>query len=240
MKNKMIFNNVLAVILVVVSNAALADESQDTKALETQSAVTPSNIEADLGYFFGFSFGNMLKEGGNKTVDLDALMQGMKDSLAGMKPALDDQQQLSVVEAVKERRSEIQKSLATSQIESGENFLAMNSKEEGVIQTASGLQYKIVEEGEGKNPSATDTVVVHYAGQLLNGVEFDSSIKRGEPAEFALNQVIAGWTEGLQLMKAGGKTRFYIPSNLAYGPSGTRGIPPHSVLVFDVELIEIK
>jgi len=240
MNNKTLFNSMLAAILIFVSNIGFAEEAQTANHQETNSAKNTSNIDTDLGYFFGFSFGNMLKEGGNKTVDLEALMRGMKDSLADKTPSLDEQQQLSVVEAVKDRRSEIQKQLASTQIESGENFLEINQQENGVIQTASGLQYKVVEEGEGRHPTETDTVVVHYAGQLLNGVEFDSSIKRGEPAEFALNQVIAGWTEGLQLMKAGGKTRFYIPSNLAYGPSGTRGIPPHSVLVFDVELIEIK
>jgi len=240
MKNKTLFNSTLVAILVLVSNIAFAEETQTVDHQEMNSAKSRSNIDTDLGYFFGFSFGNMLKEGGNKTVDLEALMRGMKDSLADRTPSLDEQQQLSVVEAVKDRRSEVQRQLASTQIESGENFLKTNQQEDGVIQTASGLQYKVVEEGEGSNPIDTDTVVVHYAGQLLNGAEFDSSIKRGEPAEFALNQVIAGWTEGLQLMKAGGKTRFYIPSNLAYGPSGTRGIPPHSVLVFDVELIEIK
>lgn len=240
MNNKMLFNSMLVGIFVVISSMSFAEESQTGSTQETDSEKTPSNIDLDLGYFFGFSFGNMLKEGGNKSVDLEALMRGMNDSLAGKTPALDEQQQVSVVEAVKKRRSTVQKQQATSQIESGENFLETNAKEDGVIQTASGLQYKVVEEGEGRNPAASDTVIVHYAGQLLNGVEFDSSIKRGEPAEFALNQVIAGWTEGLQLMKAGGKTRFYIPSDLAYGPSGTRGIPPHSVLVFDIELIEIK
>ncbi|MFT7687462.1 MAG: FKBP-type peptidyl-prolyl cis-trans isomerase FkpA [Candidatus Azotimanducaceae bacterium] len=237
MRYNTIINNTLAVILTVISTAALAEQSAPAEVAES---ATTNNIDTNLGYFFGFSFGNMLKEGGNKTVDLDALMKGMQDSLNDREPTLQEEEQLAVIEAVKQRRTEVQQQRATSQIESGENFLANNAKAEGVLQTASGLQYKIVEEGEGRHPILTDKVIVHYAGQLLSGVEFDSSIKRGEPAEFVLNQVIAGWTEGLQLMKAGGKMRFFIPSVLAYGPSGTRGIPPHSVLVFDVELIEIK
>ena len=237
MKYNTILNNTLAVMLTVISTAVLAEQSAPVEVSESEAI---NNIDTNLGYFFGFSFGNMLKEGGNQTVDLDALMKGMQDSLNDREPTLQEEQQLAVIEAVKQRRTEVQEQRATSQIESGAIFLANNAKAEGVLQTASGLQYKIVEEGEGKHPTLTDTVVVHYAGQLLSGVEFDSSIKRGEPAEFVLSQVIAGWTEGLQLMKAGGKTRFFIPSLLAYGPSGTRGIPPHSVLVFDVELIEIK
>ncbi|MFT5209994.1 MAG: FKBP-type peptidyl-prolyl cis-trans isomerase FkpA [Flavobacterium sp.] len=237
MRYNTLINNTLAVILTVISTAALAEQSAPAEVAES---ATTNNIDTNLGYFFGFSFGNMLKEGGNKTVDLDALMKGMQDSLNDREPTLQEEEQLAVIEAVKQRRTEVQQQRATSQIESGENFLANNAKAEGVLQTASGLQYKIVEEGEGRHPILTDKVIVHYAGQLLSGVEFDSSIKRGEPAEFVLNQVIAGWTEGLQLMKAGGKMRFFIPSVLAYGPSGTRGIPPHSVLVFDVELIEIK
>jgi FKBP-type peptidyl-prolyl cis-trans isomerase len=237
MRYNTIINNTLAVILTVISTVALAEQSAPAEVAES---ATTNNIDTNLGYFFGFSFGNMLKEGGNKTVDLDALMKGMQDSLNDREPTLQEEEQLAVIEAVKQRRTEVQQQRATSQIESGENFLANNAKAEGVLQTASGLQYKIVEEGEGRHPILTDKVIVHYAGQLLSGVEFDSSIKRGEPAEFVLNQVIAGWTEGLQLMKAGGKMRFFIPSVLAYGPSGTRGIPPHSVLVFDVELIEIK
>ena len=240
MKNNIIKYNMLVALLVVVSTSSFAEQSGTSAKNEGAAQAVNTDIDSDLGYFFGFSFGNMLKEGGNKTVDLDALKKGMLDSLNDREPTLSEEQQMAVIEAVKERRTLVQQQRATSQIESGQNFLVTNAKVEGVFQTASGLQYTVVAEGEGPHPLPTDTVVVHYAGQLLSGVEFDSSIKRGEPAEFKLNQVITGWTEGLQLMKAGGKTRFFIPSDLAYGPSGTRGIPPHSVLVFDVELIEIK
>ena len=123
----------------------------------------------------------------------------------------------------------------------GEKFLAENKTKEGVITTASGLQYKVLTEGSGKSPTATDTVVCHYRGTLLDGTEFDSSYKRGEPAEFPLNRVIPGWTEGVQLMKEGAKYQFFIPSNLAYGPRGAGGvIGPDATLIFEVELIKIK
>ncbi len=108
------------------------------------------------------------------------------------------------------------------------------------MSTSTGLQYQHEVVGEGGMPTAADTVEVHYTGTLLDGTEFDSSIKRGKPASFGLGQVIPGWTEGLQLMRVGGKTRFFIPSDLGYGPGGTRGIPPNSVLIFDVELLSIK
>ncbi len=132
--------------------------------------------------------------------------------------------------------------MAETPIEKGEKYLAENAKTDGVKTTASGLQYKVLKEGEGKSPQATDTVSVHYRGTLLNGTEFDSSIKRGEPAEFPLNRVIPGWTEGVQLMKVGSKYQFTIPPKLAYGERGTPGGPigPNETLIFEVELLKIK
>jgi FKBP-type peptidyl-prolyl cis-trans isomerase len=132
--------------------------------------------------------------------------------------------------------------MAQSAQEKGEKFLAENKTKEGVKTTASGLQYKIVKEGAGKNPAATDTVLVHYKGTLLDGTEFDSSYKRNEPISFPLNRVIPGWTEGLQLVKEGGKAILYIPSKLAYGASGTPGGPigPNETLIFEVELLKVQ
>ena len=204
-------------------------------------------MQAERGYFFGYSFGNMLQQGGNPDVDLGALLQGMQDSLSAVPPALDSDAQTQVMAIVRERQQMIQaeqQALAENESETnlaaGAAFLAENAGKASVSVTDSGLQIEMLTEGTGKKPSVTDVVVVHYEGRLLDGTVFDSSIARGEPAEFALNQVIPGWTEGLQLIKAGGKARLTIPSDLAYGPGGVRSIPPNSVLVFEVELIEVK
>ena len=131
--------------------------------------------------------------------------------------------------------------MAESDLEKGEAFLKENAKKDGVKTTASGLQYKVLKEGDGKSPKATDTVKVHYKGTLIDGKEFDSSYKRGEPIEFPLNGVIPGWTEGVQLMKEGAKYQFTIPSKLAYGERGAGGaIPPNATLIFEVELLKVK
>ena len=132
--------------------------------------------------------------------------------------------------------------MADPNLAKGEAFLAVNAAKEGVKTTASGLQYKVLQEGTGKSPKATDTVVVNYKGTLITGKEFDSSYKRHKPAEFPLNHVIPGWTEGVQLMKEGAKYQFTIPSKLAYGERGTPGgpIPPNSTLTFEIELITVK
>lgn len=138
------------------------------------------------------------------------------------------------------RMSDDRKSMADI-MQEGQAFLASNAQEEGVVTTDSGLQYKVLEAGTGEqHPAATDRVKVHYHGTLLNGTVFDSSVDRGQPIDFGLNQVIPGWTEGVQLMVEGEKTRFYIPSNLAYGNRSVGRIPAGSVLIFDVELIKIN
>lgn len=132
--------------------------------------------------------------------------------------------------------------MSQTALEKGQAFLQENAKKDEVKTTPSGLQYKVLTEGTGKSPKATDTVTVNYRGSLLDGTEFDSSYKRGEPISFPLNRVIPGWTEGVQLMKEGAKYQFYIPANLAYGKQGTPGGPigPDETLIFDVELIKVK
>jgi len=166
------------------------------------------------------------------TLDQDALQQGFKDGLNDTLKFTPEQiQQIA--------QQEMAEQAAEKNIEAGLAYLEENGKKEGVVTTESGLQYEVLEEGEGASPEATDMVKVHYRGTLLDGTEFDSSYKRGEPAEFPLNRVISGWTEGVQLMKEGAKYRFHIPSELAYGARSTGAITPNSTLIFDVELLEV-
>lgn len=240
MKNPLI-TIALALVLSIVSSMAIADDHEG----EGHSGMD-GNLKSDMGYFFGYSFGNMLKQGGNEDVDVDRLMEGLRDSLSNAQPNLTEAQQEAIVSEIQANQQRIQQEAQAAQEQvaaqnsaAGQAFLRENAKIDGVMTTESGLQYLVLEEGDGESPTAESRVRVHYEGRLINDTVFDSSYERGEPAEFGLNQVIPGWTEGLQLMNEGGKARLFIPSDLAYGPGGTRGIPPNSVLVFDVELLEI-
>lgn len=197
-----------------------------------------------VSYALGLGIGSQLKSMGAESLNIDDFGAAIKDVLAGneLKVSMADSQKI-VEEFFREQEkkqraaaAEIGKKLKAE----GEAFLAENAKKDGVKVTESGLQYVVVEEGTGKQPKATDTVRVHYEGRLINGTIFDSSIKRGTPAEFPLNGVILGWTEGLQLMKEGAKYTFFIPYKLAYGEAGAAGaIPPCATLIFDVELIKV-
>jgi len=214
---------------------------------EGEVAQTDETLTKGRGYFFGYSFGNMLQQNGNPDVDLESLLAGLRASLGGIQPSLSADEQTAIIEMVRGRQAEIEAaaqaqrdSMAADARSAGLAYLAQNAEKPGVTVTGSGLQIEMLVEGEGETPSATDTVVVHYEGSLIDGTVFDSSIARGAPAEFGLNQVIRGWTEGLQLIKPGGKARLTIPSELGYGPGGVGNIPPNAVLVFEVELLEVK
>lgn len=205
------------------------------------------NQQEDMGYFFGYAFGNILKEGRNTDVDLDSLRDGMVDSLAGNQPSLAEDRRQVIISIVMQRQEAAKRAAEAAEnlklknlLADARAYMAKSGRETGVNHTSSGLQYLVLKEGSGRRPSIDDQVVVHYEGRLTTGEVFDSSYKRGEPAEFRLKQVIPGWTEGLQLMKVGGKIRLIIPPQLGYGAGGTRGIPPNAVLVFEVELIEVK
>lgn len=197
-----------------------------------------------VSYALGMGIGSQLCDMGAQELNIDDFAQAIKDVIAGNKQLGDEEAQMLVQNFFQEQEKK-QRAAAAERFkagkEAGEKYLAENAKKDGVITTASGLQYLVLKEGTGKSPKATDTVVCHYEGMLTDGTMFDSSVERGEPAAFGLNQVIAGWTEGLQLMKEGGKTRFFIPYQLGYGERGAgASIPPYSALIFDVELIEVK
>ena len=178
-------------------------------------------------------------------IDNASLVRGIKDALAGAKPALSMDDAVAALKKLqdtvqKEEEAALQQAGEANQ-KAGDAFLAANKSKDGVVALPSGLQYKILTQGTGAKPAATDTVVCNYRGTLLDGTEFDSSYKRGQPATFPLNQVIKGWTEGVQLMSVGSKYQFYIPAALAYGVRGAGAdIGPNSTLIFDVELISIQ
>ena len=191
-----------------------------------------------LSYALGMVIGHNLKGMGVKNLSQEDFAKAMNDVLTNQTTSLTDQEAQKLVGDFLQKQQEE----ATREIrEEGERFLAENAKKEGVVVLPSGLQYTVLTEGTGAQPKATDRVKCHYEGTLTNGQVFDSSYRRGEPAVFPLNGVIAGWTEGVQLMKEGAKYRFFIPYNLAYGERGAgQAIPPYAALVFDVELISIE
>lgn len=197
-----------------------------------------------ISYALGIGIGRQLSQMGAADLNIDDFAQAIKDVIAG-DLKLGDAEAQQIVQEFFAKQEEKQKAEAAEKgkaaKQDGEKFLAENGKKEGVITTASGLQYQVLREGNGQSPKATDTVECHYEGTLIDGTKFDSSYDRGQTATFRLNQVIAGWTEGLQLMKEGGKYRFFIPYELGYGERGAgASIPPFSTLVFDVELVSVK
>jgi FKBP-type peptidyl-prolyl cis-trans isomerase FklB len=219
--------------VLVISGAAYAAEAP---ALQGEKEKT--------GYGIGMDIGATLKRQGVE-VDVDSLARGLKDAYTGATTALTDNEARQAIleyqKQVVEKQAEAMKKLGEKNRAEGEKFLAENAKKEGVKTLPSGLQYKVITPGTGKSPKATDTVTTHYRGMLIDGTEFDSSYKRGEPATFPVSGVIPGWTEALQLMKEGGKWEIFLPPKLAYGERGAgRDIGPNATLIFDVELISVK
>jgi FKBP-type peptidyl-prolyl cis-trans isomerase FklB len=210
---------------------------------EAVTALTTTKQKAS--YAIGMNWGTGLHRQGID-VDNPALIQGMKDALAGGKTLLTEDEARSALMQLQKEMQEKQQAKAAQEGEAnkkeGDAFLAANKTKEGVVTLPSGLQYKILTPGTGPKPTASDSVVCNYKGTLINGSEFDSSYKRGEPATFPVTGVIKGWTEALQLMPVGSKWQLFIPPDLAYGPRGTPGGPigPNATLIFEVELISIK
>ena len=198
-----------------------------------------------LSYALGIGIGSQLAGMGAKELNIDDFAQAIKDVISGSELKVDNAEaQILVQNFFQEQEAKQQAAAAEAgkvAKAAGEAFLAENGKKDGVVTLPSGLQYQVLKEGNGKKPSATDQVVCHYEGTLIDGTVFDSSYQRNQPATFGLNQVIPGWTEGVQLMQEGAKYRFFIPYKLAYGERGAGAqIPPFAALVFDVELIEVK
>lgn len=209
----------------------------------SQSA-PPESFEEKISYSMGFEVGNYFKAAGGD-IQEEFLIKGIQDAYKGEAPLLTPEEMLAIKNEFAEKMQAEQiakmEEMKTENKAAGTKFLEENKKKEGVIVTDSGLQYQVIKKGEGETAKPTDTVVVDYVGTLIDGTEFDSTIKRGEPAEFQVNQVIEGWSEALQLMNPGTKLRLVIPSEQAYGENGAAPqIQPNSVLVFDVELLSIK
>lgn len=246
----------IALASAVAFNAAAQTKPKTTSAKKavpvkkttTKPAAKPVVFKTKLdsaSYAFGLAMGKNLFEGGLGGLNYDLLNKGLKDAFnKESKPLMTEQVSQNAInnlfESLSKVREEKDKVKFEPTIKEGESFLAQNKTKPGIKTTASGLQYEVITEGTGTQPKATDQVTVHYKGMLLNGKEFDSSYKRNEPTSFGLNQVIPGWTEGVQLMKEGGKYRFFIPYKLAYGARGAgQDIPPYSTLIFEVELVKV-
>lgn len=232
------------VALVALAFGAVACQQKD----DASAPVTLDQPQQKQAYALGMQVGGFIsrnlkdQEGMGITMDTALVARGFADGLAGkgQLTSEDAQQLLADLDAqIGEKREAQAKVEREENVAKGAAYLAENGQREGVVTTASGLQYEVIKAGEGAQPKAEDTVTVHYIGTLVDGTVFDSSRDRGEPATFGLNRVIPGWTEGLQLMKVGGNYKFYIPAELAYGDRGAGTIPPNSVLIFDVELLNV-
>ena len=226
------------------SQQAPAKRPAPPPATKTESPLTLDTQKDKDSYALGMSLGSTLRQQ-SVEVDLSILMTGVKDSLAGRKTLLTEDEERAVLTALKaevrKKQEEKMAQAGEANTKEGQAFLAANKSKDGVVTLPSGLQYKILQAGTGPKPTTTDSVVCNYRGTLINGTEFDSSYKRGQPATFPVSGVIKGWTEALQLMPAGSKWQLFVPAELAYGARGAGpGIGPNSTLVFEVELISIQ
>ena len=201
------------------------------------SLETPAEI---VSYLIGRQVGDQLKTNQFPDFELSNVTKGLQDSMADAEMPVSEDQIKEAYEVIQKIMQAQQEEQAAAGKKIGEDFLAANAKNEGIVTLENGLQYEVLVEGEGAKPSQESTVRVHYHGTFIDGKVFDSSVERGQPAEFPVGGVIAGWTQALQLMSEGSKWRLFIPSDLAYGAAGSQGaIPPHSALVFEVELLNV-
>jgi FKBP-type peptidyl-prolyl cis-trans isomerase len=224
--------------VLIVGTVLAADDKDTPKTAATKdagkaAAVPPKDLRNKASYAFGHSLGTQFK---GLNFEPEALTKGLKDGLAGVKIDMTQEQIREILQAYEQ---EILSQQAAKNKKDGEAFLAENKKKPGVKTLPSGLQYKVIKDGTGATPKATDTVKANYRGTLIDGTEFDNSENHGGAASFGVDKVIPGWTEALKLMKVGSKWQLFIPANLAYGERGQSAIPPNSTLIFDVELVGI-
>jgi FKBP-type peptidyl-prolyl cis-trans isomerase FklB len=208
-------------------------------SLYAADAVTLKTPKEKLSYIIGVQTANDLKR---QSIDVDPALvsKGLQDAMLGNKLLISDQEAKDFIAAYQKERAEERKKLGERNKQEGTAFLAENKKKEGVKTLPSGLQYKIIKEGTGKTPMASDTVVTQYKGTFINGTEFASSYQRNEPATFPVKGVMPGWTQALQMMKEGSKWQLFVPPELAYGEQGAGPIGPNATLIFEVELVAVK
>lgn len=235
------FTKRLLAISIIAASTALVVGCKEEKKVDDAAKIT--TLEQKVSYVIAFNMAKNLKQ--NKVeLDQDALILALNDAKAGKDSRISEEDGQKVMtemqEKVMKQMEEERKKVSEENITKGKKFLEENKAKPGVTTTDSGLQYKVITAGNGAKPKATDTVTVHYTGKLIDGTEFDSSAKHGQPATFPLDGVIPGWTEVLQLMPQGSKWEVYIPSELAYGEGGQGPIPASSTLIFEIELLEIK
>ena len=228
---------VFAKLLLTVSTLGM------TLSATAQSDVDLENSENQVGYSIGVNIGmNLVQQGLTQDVPMDAFMAGLTDALSDQ-VRMEEADMMAAIQAFVQSQQAAAQAAVADNLSASEEFLATNGQRSGVTTLPSGLQYEVIESGPagGASPTTTDSVLAHYHGTLTDGSVFDSSVDRGEPATFGVSQVIAGWTEALQLMKVGDKWRLFIHPSMAYGEaSPTPAIPPNSALIFDVELLEIR
>jgi FKBP-type peptidyl-prolyl cis-trans isomerase FkpA len=231
------------ICLTTAANFAMAQSPTTAPAAEAPVATTePTTMGStlnDASYGIGFQMGQQLA-GAPFKLDVDRVVEGLRDATSGKQPTVTAAALQAAMQKLQEEAMAGQAAKGQANAQAGAAFREANGKKPGVVTTASGLQIETITPGNGEAPKATDTVKVHYTGTLIDGTKFDSSVDRGEPISFPLNGVIKGWTEGLQQMKVGGKSRLVIPPDIAYGPGGSGPIPPNATLVFEVELLGIE
>ncbi|HEY9135043.1 MAG TPA: FKBP-type peptidyl-prolyl cis-trans isomerase [Pseudomonadales bacterium] len=255
MQNRKSFSNILVIkhfkvvslsVGIAFASLACGGDKASTDTSSVGKAPTNSGLETDdqkASYSVGYDFGKGIRQN-LEDLDLDIFVTGLRDAFQDKEPGISKEEMQQAMVAyrskIMEAREKKMQDAASANKAAGEEFLAANKDKQGVVTLPSGLQYKVLVDGSGKKPGLEDTVDVHYLGTLIDGTEFDSSYKRGQPATFQVQGVIQGWVEALQLMQEGAKWQLFIPADLAYGDRGAGQIEPGSMLIFEVELLKIK